>query len=112
METQETKTNGSLPMPEMVFQEVQAPLSFSPTLGKLAAALAKAQLNFKPVLKTSENPAFARGGRVSKYTDLHSLISATMPALAAEGLVIIQAPNTRGKELVMTSTLLHSSGEW
>lgn len=81
-------------------------------MGELAKALAKAQLNFKPVIKASENPAFVRGGKASKYADLHSLISATMPALAAEGIVIIQSPNVRGKELVMISTMLHSSGEW
>lgn len=107
------KPNGAEVMPPPIHlipsaQEVH----WSAERGKLAGALAKAQLNFKPILKESENPAFVRGGKVSKYADLHSLISATMPALAAEGLVIIQSPTTRAKELVMTSTLLHSSGEW
>jgi ERF superfamily len=84
----------------------------SPKLGALALALAKAQLAFKPVLKESENPAFVRNGKASKYANLHSLISATQPALAANELVIIQSPSTRGKELVLSSLLLHSSGEW
>src|SRR5476651_60518 len=90
---------------------VEEPTNHSPSLGKLAAALAKAQLAFTPVLKESENPAFMRGGKASKYADLHSLISATRPALAANELVIIQSPSTRGKELVLISLLLHSSGE-
>lgn len=108
-----TKPNGAevMPPPMHLVPSVQE-VHWSIERGKLAGALAKAQLNFKPILKESENPAFVRGGKVSKYADLHSLISATMPALAAEGLVIIQSPTTRAKELVMTSTLLHSSGEW
>lgn len=108
-----TKPNGAeaMPPPMHLVPSVQE-VHWSVERGKLAGALAKAQLNFKPILKESENPAFVRGGKVSKYADLHSLISATMPALAAEGLVIIQSPTTRAKELVMTSTLLHSSGEW
>lgn len=111
METQEIKPNGSLP-PQLQEAPTTQSFSYSPSMGELAKALAKAQLNFKPVIKASENPAFVRAGKASKYADLHSLISATMPALAAEGIVIIQSPNVRGKELVMISTMLHSSGEW
>jgi ERF superfamily len=108
------KPNGAEVHPPMPLQtlEIQQEVNWSRDRGELAGALAKAQLKFKPILKESENPAFVRGGKVSKYADLHSLISATMPALAAEGLVIIQSPTTRAKELVMTSTLLHSSGQW
>jgi ERF superfamily len=97
---------------EPMLVEVEPGANQSHSLGKLAAALAKAQLAFTPVYKESENPAFMRAGKASKYADLHSLISATRPALAANELVIIQSPSTRGKELVLHSLLLHSSGEF
>jgi hypothetical protein len=86
----------------------------SPQLGQLAAALAKAQLEFTPVVKGAENPAYKRGFKAAKYADLASVIDATRPALAKNGLVVIQMPrvNHAAKMLTMTTKLLHSSGEW
>lgn len=86
----------------------------SPTIGKLVAAMCKAQLAFDPVKKESENPAFARGGKVSKYADLFSLISATRKGLNTNGLTIMQFPNltVNGKVLVVETLLAHESEEW
>jgi ERF superfamily len=86
----------------------------SATIGKLVAALCKAQLAFAPVRKESENPAFARGGRPSKYADLYSLVSATRNALNQNGLTLMQFPNlsTTGKTLVVETLLAHESEEW
>jgi hypothetical protein len=84
----------------------------SASIGKLVEALAKAQLKFDSVLKDSDNPAFR-----SKYADLATVIAATRPHLAAEGISIIQMPHARfgmddAKEMILTTLLAHSSGEW
>lgn len=84
----------------------------SPNIGKLFEALAKAQLKFDPVLKDSANPAYH-----SKYADLASVIGATQPHLAAEGLALIQMPQAEfgaedAKILTLTTLMGHSSGEW
>jgi hypothetical protein len=83
----------------------------SATIGKLVAAMCKAQLAFDPVRKESENPAFARGGKASKYADLYSLVSATRKALNNNGLTIMQFPNlaVSGKALIVETLLVHES---
>jgi phage terminase large subunit-like protein len=79
----------------------------SQRIGNIASALAAAQLEFLPIYKENENPAFR-----SKYADLATVIAATQKALAKQGLVVIQSPTTKGKDLTLTSMLVHSSGEW
>lgn len=79
----------------------------SPSIGRLIEALAKAQLKFGTIFKESENPAFR-----SKYADLATVIAATQKALATEGVVVIQSPTTKGKDLTLNTMLAHSSGEW
>lgn len=100
--------------PEPVTLEPVYEVTHSPTIGKLVLALAKAQLNFKAVLKQNENEAFKRGGRVSKYADLATYIDATQEALAKEELVVLQWPDVtpEAKSMTLVSILAHSSGEW
>jgi ERF superfamily len=91
--------------------------SMSPSIGNLVKALALAQINFEKVLKDIENPAYVRGNKAMKYADLATVIDATRPHLAANGLSIIQMPHARfgtddAKELTLTTLLAHSSGEW
>jgi ERF superfamily len=92
--------------------EITMNWSMSPTIGKIIEALSKAQLRFTVVLKDSDNPAYK-----SKYADLATVIDATRPFLAAEGLAVVQMPHARfgeadAKELTLTTLLAHSSGEW
>ncbi len=75
----------------------------SPTIGKLAEALAKAQGKMKHAIKDSDNPFFR-----SKYADLASVVDASRPALVENGLSIVQY--TEGN--ILYTMLLHSSGEW
>jgi hypothetical protein len=95
--------------------EVQV-LSFkmSPDIGKLVAALCKAQLAFDPIKKESENPAFKRNGVNSKYADMHSLVTATRRHLNDNGLAIMQFPSVvaAGKNLVVSTLMAHDSGQW
>jgi len=90
------------PNPELRFE-------FSPSIGKLVEALAKAQDDFKPIKKESSNPFFK-----SKYADLAAVIDATRKSLSRNGLAIIQPPcfdRTTGTVEIIT-LLAHSSGEW
>lgn len=81
----------------------------STDIGKLAGALAEAQAEFKPVFKESDNPYFS-----SKYADLATVISATQPALARHGLVVVQSPIVQldQQKAGVVTMLAHSSGEW
>jgi hypothetical protein len=89
-------------------------LTRSTEIGKLVTALAKAQLTFDPIIKESENPAFRRGNKVSKYADMFSLVNATRKHLNNNGLTIMQFPSItlEGKNLIVTTLLAHESGEW
>lgn len=75
----------------------------SPTIGKLAGALAKAQSLMGAALKDSNNPFFK-----TKYADLASIIAAIKP-IHDFGLSYSQHPI--GKTGMVT-LLMHESGEW
>lgn len=77
-------------------------------IDKLVDALAKAQAEFDPVLKDSQNPAFR-----SRYADLASVIRATQKSLSKHGLVIIQFPVTivAEQQAGVRTILAHSSGQ-
>ena len=79
----------------------------SPEIDKLAEALAKAQSEMEGAKKESVNPFFK-----SNYADLHAVITAAFPHLSKHGLSVSQ-----GNEMIMgavcvTTTLMHSSGQW
>jgi hypothetical protein len=102
----------------------------SESINELATALAKAQGEITGALKDSANPFFS-----SKYADLASCWDACRGPLSANGLSIVQVPE-RGKpvtiewetknektgevsnfkvdteELIVVTTLYHSSGQW
>ena len=81
----------------------------SRSIGALAGALASAQVGFQPIKKDTSNPFYN-----SKYADLSTIISATQPSMAKNGLVLIQSPivDLRNQKAGVTSLLAHSSGEW
>jgi hypothetical protein len=80
----------------------------SMSMGKLAEALAKAQLAMGNAAKDSTNPHFR-----SKYADLASVREAVLPHLAANGIAVIQRIVSTTKDGVAVETMLvHSSGEW
>ena len=81
-------------------------MNHSESIGKIAEALAKAQKNFSPAVKDSANPFFK-----SNYLSLAGAIDACRDALSANGLAIVQTMDD-GERLRLTTTLMHSSGEW
>lgn len=82
--------------------------SMSPSIAKLAEALAKAQLSIEGAKKDSTNPFFK-----SSYADLGSVWEACHKMLNENGLSVVQfvEDGTNNKVTVVTH-LIHSSGEW
>ena len=79
----------------------------SDTIGALAEALAAAQGEFEAVPKTADNPFFK-----SKYADLPDVVLAASPILSKHGLSVTQLPDFDGEHDLLTTRLMHKSGEW
>lgn len=79
----------------------------SDTIKELAAALAKAQGEFKDAKKDRQNDML--GNRYSTYA---SVIEAVRAPLAANGLAFVQPAELAGDKVVVTTRLFHTSGEW
>lgn len=77
-------------------------------INELATALSKAQAEMEIAKNTSVNPFFK-----SKYADLASVVKASRPYLAANGLSVIQRIITSSQgRMYLFTRLLHSSGQW
>lgn len=73
----------------------------------LAEALAQAQAEMPIVPKDKDNPFFK-----SKYADLATVVQTVIPVITRHGLAITQFPDFDGDHDLLTTRLLHSSGEW
>lgn len=93
--------------------EVLSAPNSSPTIGKLAEALAKAQGEMKPPKATrTATVVMTAGGQYSyKYADLSDVLQSARDALSSNGLAVLQTYET-GDPLLLVTTLCHSSGEW
>lgn len=77
-------------------------------LNELFTALAKAQCALQAAPKDKPNPFFK-----SRYADLAGIWDACRQALADNGLAVIQSPSTTPEgDIVVTTLLGHSSGQW
>lgn len=72
----------------------------------IAAALVKAQREFGPALKTSNNPHF----RV-KYADLSACIEAVIDGLNNNGIYLMQLNEERAGGVCIQTVFIHESGE-
>lgn len=80
----------------------------SESIKELATALAKAQAEMAGAKKDADNPHFK-----SKYADLASVWEAARPSLTKFGLSVVQfTVPTEANEVVVETTVFHSSGEW
>jgi hypothetical protein len=80
----------------------------SETIGELVTALAKAQAEFTPALKDSNNPYYN-----SKYADLATVIAATRPALTKHGIAVTHFCGTDlERQVAIVTTTLHCGDEW
>ena len=79
----------------------------SSEIDKLAEALAKAQSELEGAKKESTNPFFK-----SNYADLHAVIKSAFPYLSKHGLSVSQGNEIVPGAVCVTTTLMHSSGQW
>lgn len=82
-------------------------MNTSEQINELAGALAKAQAEMKNATLNKVNPHFK-----SKYADLAAIRDAVVPILSKHGLSIVQGTTAGGAFLVVTTRLMHSSGQW
>ena len=85
----------------------------SQTIGKLAAALSKAQDTMEAPGKGREAKIESQKGRYSyKYADLADIIDCYRKPLSSNGLALTQPIVLRGSQMVLLTVLVHESGEW
>lgn len=87
----------------------------SASIAKLAAALAAAQLKYEPLV--ARQVADAEKYKYT-YADLAAVLAAIQPALATQGIAIVQGVSMQrpqgssGLIVLVETRLLHASGEW
>ena len=79
----------------------------SETINEISAALAKAQGMLRPAIKDTVNPFFK-----SVYADLAAIIDVIREPLSSNGLAILQSIETDAGDVVITTLLSHTSGQW
>lgn len=79
----------------------------SETIGNLAMALCQFQGEVTNPKNTAANPFFK-----SKYAPLSEVINVTKELMHKHGLSVLQSPSGDGEHIVITTLLMHSSGEW
>lgn len=82
-------------------------MSQSECIHELAAALSKAQGEMQAAIKDKVNPFYK-----TSYADLGSVWDAARPVLSKNGLCIMQTTEMTGNQIVMVTTLAHTSGQW
>lgn len=76
-------------------------------INEIAAALAKAQGAIQNPEKDKVNPHFQ-----SRYATLAAGLEVVRPALSEHGLSVIQVTSIDGEAMIVTTRLMHSSGQW
>ncbi len=79
----------------------------SENINELIGALAKAQGEMNGALKDANNPHYN-----SKYADLGSIWNACRTPLSKNELAVIQTTSMYDGQLMLVTTLGHSSGQW
>lgn len=84
-------------------------MRFSDPSNELAAALAKAQGDFGPLVKGRENPHFK-----SRYADLAAVLDVIRAPLAEHALCYVQGEvlDDAGRPVRLVTRLMHASGQW
>lgn len=79
----------------------------SESIKNIATALSQFQSEVTNPKNTADNPFFR-----SKYAPLNDILNDVRPLLSKYGLSILQSPSGDGSNIVITTLLMHSSGEW
>ena len=92
---------------ESINTQVGNRLHMSERIGELAGALSKAQSCMSKAKMDSINPFFH-----SNYANLAAIWDVCRESLSANGLAITQVTSVEGERVVLTTVLLHNSGQW
>ncbi len=101
-------------MTEETLVQTTFDVSMSPTIGKIAGALAKAQATMGPAIKDKEGIIPGKDGRQGYrygYATLAACFEALQP-LYDNGIAVTQIPLEGGNGVRVATYLLHESGEW
>lgn len=79
----------------------------SESIAELAKALVAVQEEMPKLKKTADNPFFK-----SKYVDLATVMESMLPILSKNGLAITQFVSNIDGQSSLTTTLIHTSGEF
>lgn len=79
----------------------------SESITNLAKSLCKFQNEVTNPKNTALNPFYK-----SKYSPLSDVLNLVRPILSKYGLSILQSPSGNATDIVITTFLLHESGEW
>lgn len=79
----------------------------SESIAALAGALAKANLEMSNPTFDKKNSHFNNG-----YASLAAVLNAIRQPLAKQGLSLVQTISTEPGQVIITTSLLHASGEW
>jgi hypothetical protein len=82
-------------------------MEMSESITKVSAALVQAQTEMRNPYNSADNPFFK-----SHYAPLDAILSLVRPILAKNGLLIMQSTGGDGSYASVTTTVLHSSGEY
>ena len=88
-------------------------MNMSPTLSALATALSQLCGELSSIAKTKTVQVKSDKGSYSyRYAELADVLEAVKPSLLKLGLAVHQAPETLEGKTLVTTTVLHSSGEF
>lgn len=82
-------------------------MKMSEQIGELAAALSLAQGAMRSAIKSTPNPFFK-----SKYADLDAIWDVCRAPLSKNGLAIVQTPSFADGRVIISTALVHKSGQW
>lgn len=85
----------------------QLTAEWSPSIGKITAALIEAQKELDGVAKDSTNPHFK-----TDYASLLAVWKEAKGPLNKNGIAVVQIPSVHGSDQVLITVLAHGSGEW
>lgn len=91
----------------IIYVEQQTGIKKSSSIEKLAKGLSKFQGEVTNPLNTATNPFYK-----SKYATLSEVLNVSRPILAKNGLSIVQSTKEDKGEVLVTTLLIHDSGEW
>ncbi len=83
----------------------------SPEIDKLAEALAKVQGEYEGVDKNQANTFYGKNGKPT-YADLHQVQKIVFPIISKNGLSVSQGNEVVQGAVVVTTLLMHNSGQW